>query len=48
MFVKKSDLEKKLRECYVGDYLAQVYFIELHNKKESENNRFLDELFKWK
>jgi len=28
MFVGKSDLEKKLRKQYVGDYLAQVYFIE--------------------
>jgi hypothetical protein len=25
---RKSDLEKKLRKQYVGDYLAQVYFIE--------------------
>jgi hypothetical protein len=24
----------------VGDCLAQVYFIELHNKKESEMNHF--------
>ncbi len=40
MFVGKSDLEKKLRKPYVGDCLAQVYFIELRNKKEIEKNHF--------
>jgi hypothetical protein len=40
MFIYKSDLEKKLRKWYVGNYFAQVYFIELHNKKESEKNHF--------
>lgn len=40
MFVRKNDLEKKLRKRYVGDCLAQVYFIELRNKKESEKNHF--------
>jgi hypothetical protein len=44
MFVKKSDLENKLRKCYVGDCHAQVCFIELHNRKETENNHFLDAL----
>jgi hypothetical protein len=48
MFVGKNDLEKKLRKRYVGDYLAQIYFIKLCNKKESEKNHFLDGLFKWK
>ncbi len=30
MFVKKNDLERKIKEVYAEDHLMQVYFKNLH------------------
>jgi hypothetical protein len=32
MFIEESDLEIKIQETYVKNYLAQSYFNELHQK----------------
>jgi hypothetical protein len=48
MFVKESNLEKKIRKMYVENYLVQSYFNELHQKKKVKGITFLDGLLKWK
>ncbi len=47
-FVGESDLDRRLRESYVNDHLAQHYFIELRHKHKVRRNPFKDGLLKWK
>jgi hypothetical protein len=46
MFVRKSDLKKKLRE--MGNCFVQMYSIELPNKGKVKMIILLDGLFRWK
>jgi hypothetical protein len=48
MFVGESDLERKLKDGYVGGHFAKSYFIELHNKRKVKIITHLDGLLKWK
>jgi hypothetical protein len=47
-FVGESDLDRRLRESYVNDRLAQHYFNELRQKHKLRGNPFKDRLLKWK
>ncbi len=48
MFVGESYLERKLKDGYVGDHLAQCYFTKLHNKRKVKSITLLNGLLKWK
>jgi len=48
MFVGESDLEKKLKDGYVGNHLPQSYFIELRNKRKLKIITLLNGVLKWK
>jgi hypothetical protein len=47
-FVGESDLEGKLKNGYVGNHLAQFYFIELRNKRKVKRITLLNGLLEWK
>jgi hypothetical protein len=48
MFIGENNLDRKLREGYVNDRLAQHYFHELKQKHKVKNIYVQDCLFKWK
>lgn len=48
MFIGESDFDRKLREGYVNDCLAQHYFDELRHKCKVKGIFLKDRLLKWK
>jgi len=44
MFIKESDLKRKIREAYVEDHLAQSYFNDIRQKQKVRGIAFLDGL----
>jgi len=40
MFIEESDLEIKIQETYVKDYLAQIYFNDLNQKQKMRKSPF--------
>jgi hypothetical protein len=47
-FVRERNLNRRLKESYVNDRLAQLYFNELRHKRKVAGNPFKDGLLKWK
>jgi hypothetical protein len=48
MFIKESNLKKKIQKAYVEDCFTQSYFNDLHQKKKVKGITLLDGLLKWK
>jgi hypothetical protein len=48
MLIGESDLNRRLKESYVNDHLAQHYFEELRHKHKMKGISLKDKLFKWK
>ncbi len=48
MFIKESDLSRKLKEGYVNDHLAKHYFDKLRQKHKMRSISLKNGMFKWK